>query len=67
MFPFDGMPVPAQHIAEILPLTHFVRMIRAIVLRSASIEEVATELIPLALFFAFAIGLAVARFRKRLD
>jgi ABC-2 type transport system permease protein len=67
MFPFDGMPVPAQHIAEILPLTHFVRMIRGILLRSASIGEVGTELIPLAIFFALTMSLAVLRFRKRLD
>jgi ABC-2 type transport system permease protein len=67
MFPFDGMPVAAQYIAEILPLTHFVRMIRGIVLRSASLAEVGRELIPLAVFFMLTMTLAVMRFRKRLD
>jgi ABC-2 type transport system permease protein len=67
MFPFDGMPVPAQRIAELLPLTHFVRMIRGIVLRGASLGEVGMQAAPLAVFFAVTLGLAVLRFRKRLD
>jgi len=67
MFPYDGMPWPAQWIAEILPLTHFVRMIRGIILRGASIAEVGTEVLPLAVFFAATLALALTRFRKRLD
>jgi ABC-2 type transport system permease protein len=67
MFPFDGMPRPAQWLAEIFPLTHFLRIVRGIVLRGASLGDVAGELWPLALFFAVALGLAALRFRKRLD
>jgi ABC-2 type transport system permease protein len=67
MFPFDGMPRAAQLIAELLPLTHFVRMIRGIILRAASLGEVGGELLPLAIFFAVTLGLALLRFRKRLD
>jgi len=67
MFPFDGMPRPAQWIAEIFPLTHFVRVIRGILLRGASLADVAPELWPLLLFFAVTMALSVARFRKRLD
>jgi ABC-2 type transport system permease protein len=67
MFPFDGMPRPAQWFAEIFPLTHFLRVVRGIVLRSASLGDVAGELWPLALFFCVTLTLAVLRFRKRLD
>ncbi len=67
MFPFDGMPRAAQIIAEVLPLTHFVRMIRGVVLRAATIEEVGSEILPLAIFFAFTLAIALVRFQKRLD
>jgi ABC-2 type transport system permease protein len=67
MFPFDGMPRPAQMIAELLPLTHFVRMIRGILLRSATIGEVGGEIVPLGIFLAVTISLALRRFQKRLD
>lgn len=67
MFPFDGMPVLAQNIAEILPLTHFNRLIRGIVLRGADIATMWDEIVALLAFMAVALGLAIARFRKRLD
>ncbi len=67
MFPFDGMPQPAQYLAEILPLTHFVRIVRGILLRGASLREVSRELWPLFAFMAVTMGLSIARFRKRLD
>ena len=44
VFPFDGMPEIAQWIAEALPMTHFMRLIRGIVLRGAGLAELATEL-----------------------
>jgi ABC-2 type transport system permease protein len=67
MFPFDGMPRAAQWLAEIFPLTHFLRIVRGIVLRGATLGDVAGELWPLALFFGVTLGLAALRFRKRLD
>jgi len=67
MFPFDGMPRPAQWIAEIFPLTHFVRIIRGILLRGATLGEVSRDLWPLLVFFLVTMGLSVLRFRKRLD
>jgi ABC-2 type transport system permease protein len=67
MFPFDGMPRPAQLIAEILPLTHFVRMVRGIVLRGAGLGELWPETMALLLFFGAVMTLAVLRFHKRLD
>jgi ABC-2 type transport system permease protein len=67
MFPFDGMPVAAQRIAEVLPLTHFVRLVRGIVLRGADVQELMGEIYALLAFFAVAMSLAILRFRKRLD
>ncbi len=67
MFPFEGMPEIAQAIAETLPLTHFNRLIRGIVLRGADISMMARELAALAIFMALALTLAVLRFSKRLD
>ncbi len=67
MFPFDGMPAAAQNIAEILPLTHFNRLIRGIVLRGADISSMLGELVALAIFTAVALTLAILRFSKRLN
>jgi ABC-2 type transport system permease protein len=67
MFPFDGMPTAAQWIAEVLPMTHFMRLIRGVVLRGASLPDLAGELAILGLFIGVAMTLAVTRFNKRLD
>jgi ABC-2 type transport system permease protein len=67
MFPFAGMPRPAQWIAEVLPMTHFMRLIRGVVLRGASLEELSSELFILLGFIAVAMTVAVKRFQKRLD
>lgn len=67
MFPFDGMPRPARVLAEAMPLTHFVRLARGVLLRAAPLHELAREIWPLAVFFAITLSLAIARFRKRLD
>lgn len=67
MFPFDGMPRAAQWLAEALPLTHFLRIARGIVLRGASLGDVAPDVRALLVFFAASFALAVLRFRKRLD
>lgn len=67
MFPFDGMPAPARAIAEVLPLTHFVRMVRGIMLRGAELAELWPEVRALLLFFGAVMTLAVLRFHKRLD
>ncbi|MBZ0113865.1 MAG: ABC transporter permease [Thermoanaerobaculia bacterium] len=67
MFPFDAMPEPAQWIAEVMPLTHFLRVIRGIVLRGASLSDISRDLWPLLAFGAIAMTLASLRFRKRLD
>lgn len=67
MFPFDGMPQPARWIAEVLPMTHFMRLIRGVVLRGASLQELSGELWILGAFILVAMSVAIARFRKRLD
>jgi ABC-2 type transport system permease protein len=67
MFPFDGMPRAAQYIAELLPLTHFVRLIRGIMLRGAELGMMSGELRALAIFMLVTMVIAVLRFSKRLD
>ena len=67
MFPFDGMPRLAQWIAEVLPLTHFMRLIRGVVLRGAALPELWPEVLALLAFTAAMLLLATLRFRKRLD
>ncbi|MAM71510.1 MAG: ABC transporter [Gammaproteobacteria bacterium] len=67
MFPFDGMPRLAQIIAEVLPLTHFVRIIRSIMLRGADIMQMGEDMLALGVFALLALGVAILRFNKRLD
>jgi len=67
MFPFEGMPKVAQWIAEALPMTHFMRLIRGVILRGADLAELTRELMVLGAFIVIAMTLAVKRFTKRLD
>ncbi len=67
MFPFDGMPLAAQYLAEVLPMTHYVRLTRGIMLREAGPLEMTGELLALAVFFAAATTVAALRFKKSLD
>jgi ABC-2 type transport system permease protein len=67
MFPFDGMPRAAQWIAEVLPMTHFMRLIRGVILRGATLTELASELAVLGVFILVAMTIAVLRFNKSLD
>ena len=67
MFPFAGMPKAAQWLAEILPLTHFLRLIRGVMLRGAGLWEMWHDVLALVIFVAVMMGAAILRFRKRLD
>jgi ABC-2 type transport system permease protein len=67
MFPFAGMPVAAQWFAEILPLTHFIRLIRGVMLRDSGLLALWQDAAALLAFSALMMGIAVLRFRKRLD
>ena len=67
VFPFAGMPRPAQIIAEGLPLTHFIRLIRGVILRGADLQELTHELAILGIFVVVFMLMAIMRFSKRLD
>ena len=67
IFPFDGMPQPAQYVAQVLPLTHFVVLVRGILLKGAGLAELVLPLQKLGILFAIFMTLAMLRFRKRLD
>ncbi|SFS05722.1 ABC-2 type transport system permease protein [Dyella sp. OK004] len=67
MFPFAGMPKVAQWLAEVLPLTHFLRLIRGVMLRGASLWELWADVLALVAFTAVMMTAAILRFRKRLD
>ncbi len=67
MFPFRGMPDWAQDIGECLPLTHFLRIVRGILLKGNGLAECLTDLWPIALFVVAALTLAVKRYRQTLD
>jgi ABC-2 type transport system permease protein len=67
MFPFEGMPRAAQLLAELFPLTHFLRVVRGVILRDADLALMVDDLWPLGLFFVVGMTAATLRFRKRLD
>ena len=67
MFPFRGMPDWAQAIGELLPLTHFLRIERGIMLKGNGIVEVSAQLWPIALFMLLAGLVALKRYRQTVD
>src|SRR6202048_809171 len=67
MFPFAGMPRWAQWIGEGLPLTHYLRIVRAILLKGATFSELALDAWALAGLMLVAMTIAVTRFRRTLD
>ena len=67
MFPYRGMPGWAQSLGEILPLTHFLRIIRAVMLKGATFPAIASEVATLCLFVVIFAGAALLRFRRTLD
>jgi ABC-2 type transport system permease protein len=67
MFPFAGMPGWAQAIGEVLPLTHYIRIVRGIMLKGATLYDLQFEALALAGLMLFAMTLAVRRFRRTLD
>ncbi len=66
MFPFEAMPRPAQALALVLPLTHFLRIVRGIVLKGSNFGDLATELVWLAGILGALVLFASVRFRKKL-
>jgi ABC-2 type transport system permease protein len=67
MFPFLGMPLWAQWLGEVFPLTHFLRIVRGIMLKDAGFADLSHEVLALAAFTLAAMGVAAARFRRTLD
>nr|WP_038180016.1 ABC transporter permease [Vibrio rhizosphaerae] len=67
MFPYEGMPVIAQWIAEVLPATHFMRMIRGIVLRGADLFDLWRDTLWMIGFTLLGLVIASMRFKKSLD
>jgi len=67
MFPFRGMPVWAQWIGEVLPLTHFLRVVRGILLKGNGLAQVLPDLWPIALFTVIVLTLGIKRYRQTLD
>ncbi|WP_368507661.1 ABC transporter permease [Bradyrhizobium lupini] len=67
MFPFAGMPAWAQYVGECLPLTHYLRIVRAIMLKGASMQNLRFDALALAVLMLLAMTIAVTRFRRTLD
>jgi len=67
MFPFRGMPGWAQAVGEILPLTHFLRIVRGILLKGNGLAEIVAEVLALALFLTVVTVVALKRYRQTLD
>jgi ABC-2 type transport system permease protein len=67
MFPFRGMPVWAQCIGEILPLTHYLRIVRGILLKGNDFSHILPNLWPIALFLLVALSIGLKRYRRTLD
>ena len=67
MFPFAGMPRWAQWIGEVLPLTHYIRIVRGIMLKGATLYDLQFEALALVGLMLLAMTLAVRRFRRTLD
>lgn len=67
MFPFRGMPEWAQAIGSVLPNTHFLRIVRGILLKGNGPLEIAPEIWPLLLFLVVAMAIGVKRYRQTLD
>ena len=67
MFPFLGMPDWAQYVGECLPLTHYLRIVRAIMLKGSTLQNLQYDTLALFGLMLFAMTVAVTRFRRTLD
>jgi ABC-2 type transport system permease protein len=67
MFPFAGMPQWAQYVGSVFPLTHFLRVVRGVLLKGNGLAEVLPHVWPIALFLLVAAGVALLRYRETLD
>lgn len=67
MFPFRGMPGWAQFLGEALPITHFIRIVRGVMLKGIGFQDLGRELWPIALFALVMIVIGIKRYRQTLD
>jgi ABC-2 type transport system permease protein len=67
MFPFRGMPAWAQALGEVFPLTHFLRIVRGVLLKGAGLADTWPHLWPIGAFLLIAAGIALLRYRETLD
>jgi ABC-2 type transport system permease protein len=67
MFPFAGMPTWAQWVGEALPLTHYLRIVRSIMLKGSSVADLRYDAAALFVLMLVAMTIAVTRFRRTLD
>jgi len=67
MFPFRGMPTWAQHVGELLPLTHYLRIVRGILLKGNGAAEILPNVWPILLFLVVVLSVGLKRFRRTLD
>lgn len=67
MFPFRGMPDWAQMLGEVFPLTHFLRIVRGVMLKNATFEQLQPQFLSILLFLAVVAAIAMLRYRRTLD
>ncbi|MGH8629656.1 MAG: ABC transporter permease, partial [Burkholderiales bacterium] len=67
MFPREGMPVVIQWIGYVIPLTHFLIIVRGIILKGVGVAALSGQILPLAMLGGLFFAISVARFQKRLD
>ena len=67
MFPFRGMPRWAQYLGELFPLTHFLRIVRGILLKGNGLSDILREVLAIGLFAAVMLTLGIKRYRQTLD
>jgi ABC-2 type transport system permease protein len=67
LFPYAGMPLWAQYLGEVFPLTHFIRIVRAVMLKGSTLADLQFDTAMLVLLMLIAMGIAVTRFRRTLD
>ena len=67
MFPFAGMPTWAQYVGEALPLTHYLRIVRSIMLKGSSVADLRYDAVALFILMLIAMFIAVRRFKRTLD
>ena len=67
MFPFKGMPLWAQHIGEVLPLTHYLRFVRGVLLKGNGLTESLQHIWPIAIFWVVVVAIGFKFYRRTLD